>query len=283
METPFKKLGLAITFSPTGKALLNEAKRLCDLFSAEIVLIHNGEKTIEAELKLNELIESTNFNSSYVNVQWVSGNIADTIILKAKELNVDLLLSGALEKESILKYYAGSVARKIMREAECSVLVLTTPSESPKRFKKFCVSVDYSTQSENTIKTAYNFALLEKAEQLILIREIQAPGLAMTVQDSGSIREAEETRHTWEKEEKDKLEMMIKELNLTELEVQTHCLYGKEGYEANKFVENIKGDIYVVSAPKKKLKLFDRIFQHDFEFTLKQIPCPVLIIRNSGK
>lgn len=283
MGIPFKKIGLAITFSPTGKALLYEAGRLVKLFAAEIVLIHNGEKTLEAETKLAELIESAGFNFSSVNIEWVKGDIADTIINKAGEKKVDLLLVGALEKENIIKYYSGSVARKIMRQAGCSVLVLTSPSETPVSFKKFCVSVDYSMQSENAIKTAYDLAMLEKAEKLILIREIQAPGLAMTVQDSGSMREVELARQTWAKEEKDKMEMLIKEMNLTEIDIETHCLYGKEGYEANKFVEQINGDIFVVPAPQKKLKLFDRIFQHDFEFTLKQIPCPVLIIRNPGK
>ena len=169
-----------------------------------------------------------------------------------------------------------------MREAKCSVLILTMPSEEPKSFKKFCVSVEYTPQSEEAIKIAYNFALLEQADQLFLIREFQAPGLAMTVHDTGSIREAELTRQRWEKEEKDKMQMLVKELNITGINVETVCLYGKEGYEANKYVENINADIFVVSAPQKKLKLFDRIFQHDIEFTLKQLPCPVLIIRNSN-
>ena len=172
MEKLFKKLGLAITFSPTGKALLKEAKRLRDIFDSQIVLIHNGEKTNDSVTKLNELIESTGFNTSNVSIEWVSGDIANTIMKKAEETNVDLLLAGALEKENFIRYYSGSVARKIMREAHCSVLILTSPSETPIPFKKFCVSVDYSLQSERTIKAAYNFAMLEHADELILIREI---------------------------------------------------------------------------------------------------------------
>lgn len=279
----FTKIGLAITFSPTGKALLFEAKRLCDLFGAEIVFIHNGERTPETESKLMELISSAGYDISKVSLEWVQGDIAGTIIKKSEEKNVDLLLAGALEKENILKYYTGSVARKIMREAKCSVLILTAPSESPKSFKKFCVSVEYSQQSEEAVKIAYNFALLEKAEKLLLIREFQAPGLAMTVHDTGSIREAELTRQKWEKEEKDKIQMLVKELNLTGVSVETVCLYGKEGYEANKYVESVNGDLYVLAAPQRRLKIFDRIFQHDIEFTLKQLPCPVLITRALNK
>lgn len=278
----FTKIGLAITFSPTGKALLFEAKRLCDLFGAEIVFIHNGERTPETESKLTELISSAGYDNSTVSLEWVKGDIADTIIKKAEEKNIDLLLAGALEKENIIRYYSGSVARKIMREAKCSVLILTSPSDNPISFKKFCVSVDYSHQSEDAVKIAYKFAMLEQAEQLLLIKEFQAPGLAMTVHDTGSIREAELTRQKWEKEEIDKMQMLVKELNLTGINVETICLYGKEGYEANKYVEMINADILVVPAPQKKLKLFDRIFQHDLEFIFKQLPCPVLIIRTQN-
>ena len=44
MASLFKKLGLAITFSPTGKALLKETKRLSEIFNSGLVLIHVGEK-----------------------------------------------------------------------------------------------------------------------------------------------------------------------------------------------------------------------------------------------
>jgi len=277
----FKKIGLAITFSPTGRALLKEVKRLSDLFQAEVVLIHIGEKNNENESRLHSLIESAGFNKITTKVEWETGDIVQTILTKVKENSIDLLIAGALEKENFITYYIGSVARRLMREAPCSTLILTAPSEQPRSYQKFCVSVEYSGEGEATLKLAHKLATLEQAREFIMIREFQVPGLSMTIHETGSIRDIENTRKKWEREEKEKMEILIRELNLTGIALRTVCLYGKEGYEANKYVENINADIYCLPSPKKKLNFLDRLFQHDLEFTLKQIPCPVLIVRNN--
>lgn len=277
MDTPFKKLGLAVTFSPNGKALLKEARRLQELFGSELVLIHVGEKSGEIEKRLNEMAVSAGL-SSY-KIKWGTGDPADAITDRAKEEKIDLLIAGALEKENLITYYIGSVARKIMRNAPFSVLIMTNPSQAPDRLGTFCVSVDFSPESEYSVKKAYQFARLDKAEELVLIREFQVPGLAMTVQDSGSTRQTEELMKQWKLEEEIKMKMFVKELNLTGIDIKTVCLYGKQGWEANNYVHEIKGDIFVLPAPKKKLKLLDRVFQHDIEFVFKQLPGALLLIR----
>jgi len=279
MDKPFNKIGLAITFSPTGKALLYEAKRLQNLFNCEMILIHVGEKKDETNLKLIELLNSTGIDHQKTKIIWQSGDPAKAILKSAEAEKIDLLIAGALEQENLINYYVGSVARKIMREANCSVLIFTKPKEQRDKFKKFCVTIDFSEQSENALIKAHQFALMEKAEELILIREIQVPGLAMAVQDSGSTSETENARQTWKTEEEAKLKMLTHELNLKGVPIKTVSLYGKQGWEANKFVQQINGDILVVPGPKRKLNLVDRVFQHDLEFILKQLPCSLLIVR----
>ncbi len=172
MAQIFKKLGLAITFSPTGKALLKETKRLRELFNSGLILIHVGDRTSENEKLLNEVIMNAGINNSDAEIISASGDPAGTIIKLSKKANVDLLITGALEKETFIKYYIGSVARKIMREAPCSSLILKKPSENPKPFKKFYVSTDFSPESERAIKLTYNFALLENAEEFVIINEL---------------------------------------------------------------------------------------------------------------
>lgn len=280
METSFKKIGLAITFSPTGQALLAEAKKLQSLFNAELILIHVGEKDEGTVNHLNEMVKVSGLDEDKTTIEYENGDVADSIIRKCKEKHVDLLISGALEKENIIKYYFGSVARKVMREAPCSILICPSKTINSTDYKKICVSVDYSPQGEITIKTAYNFALLNKATDLILVREFQVPGFAMTVQDDGSLKEAEEVRGNWKEEEKSKLEMLIRELHLTGLNITTACLYGKEGWEANKFVDEVGADLLVLSAPKRKMSFWDKIFQHDIEFTFSDIPCALLIVKS---
>jgi len=52
----YKKIGLAIAFSPRIEALIAEAKRLVQIFDAELVLIHVGVKNPDLESKLEEIV-----------------------------------------------------------------------------------------------------------------------------------------------------------------------------------------------------------------------------------
>ena len=56
------------------------------------------------------------------------GDPVSAILSAAKENSIDLLILGALKRENFLKYYVGSIARKITRQAQCSVLLLIGPS-----------------------------------------------------------------------------------------------------------------------------------------------------------
>jgi nucleotide-binding universal stress UspA family protein len=279
MNTPFKRIGLAITFSPTGKSLLIEARRLATLFNAEMVLIHVGERTNDSEERLKTLISSVGIDINSVELEWESGDPAKAIIKKCYEKNIDLLVAGALEKESLITYYIGSVARKLMREAPCSVLILVNPQSEPKGYKKICISVDFSPECEHTIKKAYQFAKSENADELVLIREFQVPGLAITVYDSGSSEETERSRKKWREEEREKIDVLVSELNMTGIKITTESLYGKEGWVAKNFVKEIGGDLFVITSPRRKLKLLDRLFQHDVEYIFEQLPCSILLIK----
>jgi nucleotide-binding universal stress UspA family protein len=279
----FKKIGLAITFSPNALSLLRTAKRLRDLFDSQLCLIHVGEQNNDTEKLMNELLTKAGIDENSYEIVWQKGDPSKIIINLCSQKNVDLLIAGALEKESMLKYYIGSVARNIMREGSCSILILTHPAEEPKSFKKICASVQYNPLGEYSIKKGFEFAKLEKAEEFILIREFQIPGLAITISDSGSVQETEQKRIDWQNEEEQKLKMFAAELNITGEEVKTICLYGKQGWEFSNYARESGGDLMIVPSPPKRLKLFDRIFQHDIEFILKQLPCALLIVRQSER
>jgi nucleotide-binding universal stress UspA family protein len=276
----FKKIGLAITFSPNGLPLLKTAIRLKKLFNSNLCLIHVGEKNPETESQINNLIEKAGISPNAFNLVWKKGDPAKSIIAAVTENNIDLLIAGALEKENVIKYYLGSVARTIMRESPCSVLIITNPGTEPEKFKQFCVSVDFSQLGETAVKKSYEFAKLENAIEFILVKEFEIPGLAITVYDSGSTDDTEKSKQEWQLEEEDKLKLFARELNLTGLDYRLVALLGKQGWEARNFVKENGSDLFVVPSHPKKLKFFDKLFQHDIEFILSQLPCSLLIIRN---
>ncbi len=278
----FKKIALAITFSPNFSPLINEANRLKNLFGSELLFIHVGKMVDEDFKKLDTITNEVGLNKNEYKVVCKEGNIEDVIIDVCRNENVDLLIAGALVKEKGLKYYLGSVSRSLMRSAPCSVLFFVNPSTKRVAFNNICVTVDFSEQCEFTVKKAYQIAKLENATKFSLIREFQIPGLATTIYDSGSKEEAEELREKWLEEEKQKVKIFINELNLTGIDSQVVCLYGKQGWEASHWVSQNNGDLFVVSSPQKKLKLLDRIFQHDQEFIFKQLPCALLVVKEES-
>lgn len=277
----FQKLALAITFSPNGLSLLESALRLKNLFGANLLLIHVGEKSSESESKMNGILSSAGIKGNELEVIWQKGDPAKVIINTCKEKKIDLLIAGALEKESLIDYYIGSVARKIVRKAPFSVLILTHPKQNKKPFQKICASVEYNPVGELTLKKAYDLAQMENVNEFILIKELKFPGLAIAISDTGSQKEVEDERIAWVKEEDEKLKVLAREMNMTNVKINTVCLYGKLGWEANNYVSQIGGDLLVVPAPYKKMSLFDRIFQHDIEYILKKLPCALLVIKNS--
>jgi len=278
-ESPFNKLALAITFSPNSPALLQEAKRLKEVLRSGLVLIHVGNRTSELEKQLNEIIQNASLGDASVKLIWEKGGPANVVIKKCKEENVDLLLIGALEKETMIKYYLGSVARTLMRRAPCSVLIFTHPSEQPSVFKKIFVSMDYSSASEATIKIAHALALLEQTRELTLVRDFNVPGLAMTLLESGSMDETETARQKWQEEEKIKLELYARELNLQGVAVNTCTLYGKEGWECAQFAKGQRADLLVLTSPVQKMAFLDRLFTHHQEFVFQRLPTNTLLIR----
>jgi len=275
----YTKIGLAITFSPNGLALLKTALRYQRLFNAGLCLIHVGKKNDFSVGKMNELLKEAEVKENTYELIWKDGDPAKTIISAAEERKVDLLIAGALEKESLIQYYIGSVARKIMRESSCSVLILSNPNNKIKSFNRICVTVDYSPLSELAVKNAYEFSKLENSEEFTVIREYLLPALAITIYDSGSVQETQKSRVKWQKEEEEKLKNFLIGIGIDDSNVKTVCLYGKQGWEAKEFAKENKSDLLVVSSPQRKLKLVDRIFQHDLEFIFDRLPCSLLIVK----
>lgn len=277
----FNKLAAAVTFSPTSTALLKETVRLKQLFNSELLLIHAGRWNKDTEKQLSNLIEKAGLTFNEISIDWVKGEAGDSILRSAKNNKIDLIIAGALERENILKYYVGSVARKLMRESDCSVLILKSPSENPAGFKRFYIDIDYSPQSEITIKKSFEFAKKEMAEEFVLIRDFKLYGLTGSIVEFGEVDAYETIREKIKKEEEEKMKIFARELNLKGIKVQTVCLYGREGITARDYALKNKADMFVVTAPSTKLNLLDRIFPHEQEYSFERLPSNLLIIRNN--
>ena len=184
----YKTIGIGVTFSPNLEANINEAARLALFFKAKLVLIHVGESS---EKKSNTFFKFLNpFESQGLvfEIFFKSGDPVDVILTSTEEKSVDLLIIGALKKENFLKYYLGSIARKITRKANCSVLLLINPSKDRVPCNHIVVNGLKDPKTEETVTTAFFVGHKLGAKKITVVEEVDQEEVSVKVDDDKSLR-----------------------------------------------------------------------------------------------
>lgn len=274
----FKKLALAISFSPRMEALICESKRLKDLFGAELILVHVGQKTPLLEENLHSILEKHGVDREKTKILWESGNPAKKIIQACNQEKVDLLVAGALKTEGFFKYYLGSIARKIIRKSQCSVLTLIEPMENSTPFARVVINGTQQEQTPHVIQKAIDWCKLEEAKKIYVVNEIKMYGFQMATAGEGGEGEIATTRRKLVGEEVDYVENILKTIEKGNLRVNIKITCGKWAVELARFATDFEADLLVVG-DEGNLGFFDRIFPHDLEDILSDLPCNLLIIK----
>lgn len=278
---PFETIAVAIAFSPRLEGLLGEASRMAKSFNAQLLLMHIGERTRTKEDRLNVLIEKLKINEHNIRIIWNDGPPADTLLQLCKLHVVDLLILGALSKENMLKFYIGSLARNISRKAKCSVLLLTNPDAAGARYKKIVVDGIENPKTIHTVNTAIYVAEHMKCKEITVASEVHMPTLAMTMAEESTAPEASKMKKELQEEEASKMNEMVESCRKHgEIEICQKMIKGKPGYAIRSYAATKKADLLVINSPDTKLGILDRIFTHDIEYILEDLPCNLLIVHS---
>jgi len=216
---PFETIAVAVSFSPRCLHVLAEAKHMSEVLKAALILIHIGEKTSEKEQHFDELMNKVGMDDSHYRVIWMEGDTVDTILKLCKLNMVDLLVLGALEKENVLKFYLGSIARNISRKAKCSVLLLTNPSEQPRKYKKIVVNGVENPKTIHTISTTFYLAKHLNVRDVTIVNEMNVPGLAMAIADDSTAPEAKEIKKNLNEEMEESIHSIIEKCDTTGINI----------------------------------------------------------------
>lgn len=277
---PFETIAAAISFSPQCKYVLFGAKQLADKLEATLILIHVGEKTSEHENVLDGIMAEAGISTKNTRVIWMEGDTVDTILKLCKLNIVDLLVLGAMEKENIFKFYLGSIARNISRKAKCSVLLLTKPNEQPQKFNKIIVNGVENPKTIHTVNTTLYLAKHLKVDEVTIVNEVHVPGLAMAMAEDSTAPQAKEIKKNLNEENESILHSVLTQCDSGDIKITNKIVKGKPGYAISKYAKSKKADLLVINSPDTNLNLFDRIFTHDIEFILAELPCNVLIVHS---
>lgn len=278
-----QKIGLAVAFSPTAGALLAEACRLAKLFDSQLILMHVGNRNAEEDKKLNELIQTVNLLGVTYKIIWRTGNPATEILHVCQEENIDLLVAGALKKENLLQNYIGTVARKIMRKSDCSVLMIQNPTKNPSPLRNVVVAAEGSPHVELAVETACQISRLENAQWIHIVRELKLLGLTLAVNEQCNEEEYAESKQGMVREEVEQVEKMLARIPHEGQKINIKMLSGKSGFELAIFTEKKKAELLIVGAPAQRLSLVDRLFPHDLEYIFANLPCNLLVVKPRKK
>jgi len=274
----YRHLGVAVAFSPRLEALLAETAYRARVLASQLSLIHAGAHTPEKEGHLRQAMQKAGLPGE-TDIYWGSG-APDAAILSAVETHgIDLLLAGALEKEHPLRYYLGSVARNLVREAPCSLMLLTEPQVEPEPIRRVVVVTDYSEQALIALTRALRLAEQEAAEQVFVIRVLSQYGTAMTLSEGVRRERAHAYQTATRAREQALLQDLVDAAGRSRVPIEARIIEGHTGHIAAQFAREHEADLLVMPSASRHSHFFERLFPSDMEWVLREIPCNLWVVR----
>ena len=278
---PFKSIGIGVAYSPNLKANLFEAARLSVFFKSKLFLIHVGDPSEEKVDMLKIILKSFEKDKLDYEVVFKVGNPVDVILSTVEEKKIDLLILGAVQRERFLKYYVGSIARKITRQANCSILLLIKPSVERVPCEHIVVNGLKDPKTEQTITTAFYVANKLKSQKVTIVEEIRQEQITVKVEDDKSLRRANIIKERIKLRENSRIKEIISHIPenyIKNITIKLQPIFGKKGYSIGHYAQVSRADLLVMNAPSK-MTFWDRLFPHDIEHILTELPTDVLILQ----
>lgn len=273
-----KKILIGIAFSPNLKPNIFEAIRMANMFGAQLVGVHVGEKTNKKQNQLADLILEAPKLKYPIKTVWQKGKPVDVILNTAVNEKIDLLVLGALQQENLYKYYVGSVARELTRKASCSVLLLIKPSVERVKCNHIVVNGLKDKRTTETIEASFLVSKALECKRITIVEEISQKEIEVKVSDDYSLRKANINKEKLKRREDSRVNKILGNIRTDGISVKIQSIFGKRGYSIGHYAKVKRADLLVMNAPSKT-SILDRIFPHDIEYILTELPTDVLIVK----
>lgn len=277
----FHKILIGVAFSPNLIANIHEAIRLSNMFNAELVCVHVGNKTHEKEAKIQKIIDNAPSLDSKLTLVFQEGDPVNVILETCKNEAIDLLVLGALQKENIYKYYVGSIARILTRKASCSVLLLIKHSVERNPCKHITVNGLKDPKTEETIHTSFYVAQKLGCQKITIVEEVTQQEIHANANDDISLRKMKIEKERIANREEIRVKDILTHISKNDkngIDIKTQSIFGKRGYSIGHYARVVRADLLIMNAPNKT-RLWDRLFPHDIEYILSELPTDVLIVK----
>lgn len=278
--THFRTILTGIAFSPNLKANVFETLRLGSLLKAKVILVHVGEKSVEKEQKIADYCNEFPDFKDQVSVIWKSGDPVDVIINACDEYKADLLILGAAKREKLMKFYLGAVAKKIAKQAPCSLLLFIKPSIERVPCRHIVVNGLKHPKTNNTIQASFEFAHAVGSSKITIVEEISQNEVSIKVDDDKSLEKSTLLKEQILERENSRITTLLNNVDDTlkkDITIKSQGIFGTRGYSIGHYAKVQRADLLVMNKPEKSTFL-DKIFPQDIDYILSELPTDVLII-----
>jgi nucleotide-binding universal stress UspA family protein len=250
-------------------AVLAEAGRVSLSLAAPLCLIHADEFAPEKEERFRSALRDLHLDPGSA-IRFEPGEPAEAILKVQREENIDLLVAGAMETESVHRNFTGDVARELLKRAPCDLLLFTEPNENSKPPEGIIVVVpDLSEPSRRVLRSALDLAQRGGGHQIITLLHVQttfaqAKEKALGV-NNGTLS-TEETLQSW-------VEVEAR----PGMELDYHLLRGNTGFTACEFIQSSGTDLVVM--PSQMPAADQTVFAPALDWIIQVIPGNLWVIR----
>jgi nucleotide-binding universal stress UspA family protein len=247
-------------------AVLAEAGRISRSFSAPLHLIHADGFDSEKEERFRAALRKLTLDD-LAKIHFQSGEPCDAILKAQREEGIDLLIAGAMETQTVHRNFTGDVARELLRQAPCDLLLYTEPKEDPKPPEGILVTIpDFSALSRYVFDRAVSVAERNGSKRVTIIYVQTTFAEAKEKALGSESPTAEESLQSFLRDRR------------TCVELDYHLLRGNTGFTACEYIQASGTDLVVM--PSQMPSAGRSTFAPALDWILQVIPANLWVIRN---
>ncbi len=271
-----KRIVISCSLAPHAKPMVARAIAFAQAMDAQIHFCHVSSDEPAVRSQINLLLNDLGVVNPQLTLR--CGRPDKIIRRLAKEVGADLIIAGALEHESTIVGIFGSVARRLVRKAPCSVLLLTPDFvRTEGGITKILVSVNYDANGRAMTAMAIELSRCFGAQ----VKVVHAYDFCLKflgAEEIGDEKRIKDYAQECKAVEIQRLNDFIEGFNWQGLTVRGECLKGIDGGELTHYVQRSSINLAVIPAPKR-IYFWQRFFNPPAEVVLQDLPCATLFFR----
>ncbi len=249
---------------------------LAGKFEANVVFIHVGVPLPEQMKIFANLLEKHGYRNQGYKMVFREGDVQSVIWDVCNEEHVDLLVSGALRKESPERQYFGSIARGLAGNPKGPIMLIPEPAVPAKPIKKIIAPIPANNPAQ-MIEAGLYLAKQTENATLYFVKESIFNADPLAVPDYTEVEGFNDASLMIVDLEYAQIHEALRLYDKAGLDIKVKVVFGLPGTGIVAFAKNIGADLIINALTDLKNNNNDFGYPGDIEVILMNLPCNFLL------